>query len=88
MLHKGRASRNSHATTAEHVSRDGVASVAGASVIPLNDEPVIDVIDADDTLIYQAEICDDCGHDRFRDNRCTCCGATAPWAAKLGYGLR
>jgi hypothetical protein len=60
--------------------------------IPLNGEPVVediiddDAFDAPDSLIYQPDLCD-CGNDRFRNNRCTCCGSVAPWAAKLGCGL-
>lgn len=29
----------------------------------------------------------DCGNDIFIFNKCTQCGATGPWASKLGCGL-
>lgn len=54
-------------------------------VEPVVDDP--DAFDAPDALIYQADVCD-CGNDRFKNNHCTCCGSVAPWAAKLGCGLR
>lgn len=63
---------------------------ARAFQIPLNDEPIVDVIDdsdeIEDSLIYLADVCD-CGNHHFRHNRCTACGSIAPWAAKLGCGL-
>ena len=40
---------------------------------------VIDMIEAAFTC--------DCGNDVFCRNACTGCGASAPWAAKLGCGL-
>ncbi len=76
--------------------RDGTCA-AGASVvafqIPLNGDPVVDVIDDPDSfddpgcIIYLADECD-CGSTSFKFNRCTACGSVAPWAAKLGCGLR
>lgn len=63
---------------------------ASALQIPLNGEPVVETIDesdeSTDSLIYQPDVCD-CGGESFRNNRCTCCGSVAPWAAKLGCGL-
>jgi hypothetical protein len=38
-------------------------------------------------MIEDSVVCD-CGHDIFVFNKCTQCGATGPWASKLGCGLR
>jgi hypothetical protein len=60
-----------------------------------------DAVDADDCSIYSLAdgdddymqmiedslVCD-CGNNIFAFNRCTQCGSPAPWASKLGCGLR
>lgn len=63
MPHEGRASRNSPDTTAEHVSRDGVVSAAGAALVTTFARPEIvtridvgdpDAFDDDGCLVYEA----------------------------------
>lgn len=75
---------------------DGVACGAGTSPlameIPLNGEPVIEVIQDDPDRFDTADcsiyfLCGDCGSETFRHNQCAVCGSIAPWAAKLGCGL-
>lgn len=69
-------------------------------VKPVIEDP--DAFDSDDCSIYAVDPADDdlmhviecslgetcdCGNRIFSRNRCTNCGAQAPWAAKLGCGL-
>lgn len=37
-------------------------------------------------MIEDSDVCD-CGNDIYILNKCTQCGATGPWASKLGCGL-
>ena len=68
-------------------------------VVKVLEDP--DAFDSDDCSIYsdssgdtgsvaemieQSFVCD-CGNDIYAFNRCTRCGATAPWASHLGCGL-
>jgi hypothetical protein len=50
---------------------------------------IYSVADGDDDhmhMIEQSLVCD-CSNDIFAFNRCTHCGASAPWASQLGCGL-
>jgi hypothetical protein len=50
---------------------------------------IYSVADGDDDhmhMIEQSLVCD-CSNDIFAFNRCTHCGAPAPWASQLGCGL-